>query len=64
MPLDVYDEESQNYIIRGITLDDLFKVIYNKIQETNDKVALHDTSINTLNDVTEKNNQRCCNIKE
>lgn len=63
MPLDVYDEESQSYITRGITLDDLFKVIYNKIQETNDKVALHDTSINTLNDVTEKTTKDVATLK-
>lgn len=57
VPLDVYDEESGNYITRGITLDDMFKVIYNKIQEVNDKVVTHDTSINNLNNVTDTLNK-------
>lgn len=49
IPMSVYNAETSAYVTRGITLDNFFKTIYNKLQETDTK--LQDTD-NRLQETT------------
>lgn len=39
IPMSVYDKDKDAYVTRGITLNDLFKVLYDKIHETENNIA-------------------------
>lgn len=39
IPMSVFNEKTCMYVTRGITLDDFFKTIYNRLQEADDNIT-------------------------
>lgn len=45
LPMSVWSDERSAYVTRGITVDDFFKIIYNKFQETDNKISYLDDNL-------------------
>lgn len=39
IPMSVFNQKTGGYVTRGITLDDFFKTIYNRLQEADDNIT-------------------------